>query len=81
VTLSLSHSLSAAVGSLVFLVVIHKLEYFVNARIVGTEIRASAWEILVAMLVMEAAFGITGVVAAPIYYAYLKNELSARGLV
>jgi predicted PurR-regulated permease PerM len=81
VTLSLSHSLSAAVGSLVFLVVIHKLEYFVNARIVGTEIRASAWEILVAMLVMEAGFGITGVVAAPIYYAYLKNELSARGLV
>jgi predicted PurR-regulated permease PerM len=61
--------------------VIHKLEYFVNARIVGTEIRASAWEILVAMLVMEAAFGLPGVVAAPIYYGYLKNELSARGLV
>jgi len=81
VTLSLSHSLAAAVGSLIFLVVIHKLEYFVNARIVGTEIRASAWEILVAMLVMEAAFGLPGVVAAPIYYGYLKNELSARGLV
>jgi len=81
VTLSLSHSLAAAVGSLIFLVVIHKLEYFVNARIVGTEIRASAWEILVAMLAMEAAFGLPGVVAAPIYYGYLKNELSARGLV
>jgi predicted PurR-regulated permease PerM len=81
VTLSLSHSLAAALGSLAFLVVIHKLEYFVNARIVGTEIRASAWEILVAMLVMEAAFGLPGVVAAPIYYGYLKNELSARGLV
>jgi predicted PurR-regulated permease PerM len=81
VTLSLSHSLAAATGSLAFLVVIHKLEYFVNARIVGTEIRASAWEILVAMLVMEAAFGLPGVVAAPIYYGYLKNELSARGLV
>lgn len=81
VTLSLSHSLAAATGSLAFLVVIHKLEYFVNARIVGSEIRASAWEILVAMLVMEAAFGLPGVVAAPIYYGYLKNELSARGLV
>jgi predicted PurR-regulated permease PerM len=33
------------------------------------------------MLVMEAAFGFPGVVAAPIYYAYLKNELSAARLI
>jgi predicted PurR-regulated permease PerM len=37
--------------------------------------------LLLAMLVMEAAFGIPGVIAAPIYYAYLKYELSARGLI
>ena len=36
VVVSLSHSLDVAIGSLAFLVVIHKLEYFVNARIVGT---------------------------------------------
>ena len=30
------------------------------------------------MLVMEAAFGIAGLIAAPFYYAYLKDELSAR---
>jgi hypothetical protein len=30
---------------------------------------------------MEAAFGIAGVVAAPIYYAYLKDELKTRGLI
>jgi hypothetical protein len=30
---------------------------------------------------MEAAFGIGGLVAAPIYYAYLKRELSEKGLV
>jgi hypothetical protein len=30
---------------------------------------------------MEAAFGIAGVAAAPIYYAYLKDELAARGLI
>ena len=34
---------------------IHKLEYFLNARIVGTQIRARAWELLIAMLAMEAA--------------------------
>ena len=45
------------------------------------EIRARAWELLLAMLVMEAAFGIPGVIAAPIYYAYIKYELSARGLI
>jgi predicted PurR-regulated permease PerM len=30
---------------------------------------------------MEAAFGIAGVVAAPIYYAFVKSELKNRGLV
>jgi predicted PurR-regulated permease PerM len=73
--------LYVALGSLAFLVLIHKLEYFVNARIVGTQIRARAWELLVAMLTMEAAFGIPGLVAAPIYYAYLKDELKSRGLI
>jgi predicted PurR-regulated permease PerM len=81
VVVSLSHSLGVALGSLVFLIVIHKLEYFVNARIVGGEIQARAWELLLVMLTMETAFGIAGVIAAPIYYAYLKDELSARGLV
>lgn len=81
VVVSMSHSLGVAVSSLLFLVVIHKLEYFLNARIVGGQIRAKAWELLVAMLVMEATFGIIGIVAAPIYYAYIKSELKAKALV
>jgi predicted PurR-regulated permease PerM len=81
VVVSLSHSPQLAVASLAFLVVIHKLEYFVNARIVGIEIDASAWELLLAMIVMEAAFGLPGVIAAPVFYAYVKSELSVRGLV
>lgn len=78
---SLSVSLEAAIASLVFLVVIHKLEYFLNARIVGTRIHASPWELLLAMLVMEAAFGIPGLAVAPVYYAYMKDELASRGLI
>src|SRR5262249_34828794 len=81
VVMSLSVSVSVAIASLVFLVVIHKLEYFLNAKIVGHGIKASAWELLVAMLVMEATFGIEGLVAAPIYYAYVKDELASRGLL
>jgi predicted PurR-regulated permease PerM len=77
----LSVSLWVGVAALGFLILIHKLEYFLNARIVGTQIRASAWELLTAMLLMEAAFGLPGLVAAPIYYAYLKSELEARSLV
>jgi predicted PurR-regulated permease PerM len=41
VVVSLSVSLSVALASLAFLVVIHKLEYFLNARIVGTRIHAA----------------------------------------
>lgn len=81
VMVSLSVSPLLAVSSLSFLVIIHKLEYFINARVMGAHIQARAWELLVAMVVMEAAFGIAGVVAAPIYYAYLKNELLAKRLI
>ena len=81
VIVSLSVSPWVAIASLVFLILIHKLEYFVNARIIGSRINARAWELLTAMLVMEAAFGIPGLIAAPIYYAYLKDELSVRRLI
>jgi predicted PurR-regulated permease PerM len=77
----LSISLYVAIAALVFLVVIHKLEYFLNARIVGTRIHAYAWELLIAMILLEVAFGIAGLIAAPIYYAYIKNELSDAGLI
>ena len=45
------------------------------------QIRARAWELLLAMLVMDAAFGIPGLIAAPIYYAYVKDELTLRKLI
>lgn len=72
--ISLSMSFQIALASLAFLILVHKLEYFVNARIVGTQINARAWEILFCMLLMERLFGIPGVVAAPVFYAWLKEE-------
>lgn len=81
VVVSLAQSVYVAIGSLVFLVLIHKLEYLLNAHIVGSRINARAWELLVAMVVMEAAFGLGGLIAAPFYYAYVKRELAERGLV
>jgi len=81
VLVSLNESLTVAAISLAFLIAVHKGEYFLNARIVGSRIRARAWEILLAMLVMEAAFGPAGVIAAPIFYAFAKDDLARKGLV
>jgi predicted PurR-regulated permease PerM len=81
VVVCLSQGVPVAAASLVFLIAIHKLEYFLNARIIGSHINARAWELLIAMLVMEAAFGVTGLIAAPIFYAYFKEEMREKGLV
>lgn len=79
--LSMGISIGVAVASLSFLIVIHKLEYLINSRIVGGETDSQAWEILLAIIVGEAAFGVGGVVMAPIVYAFIKRELRDRGLV
>lgn len=76
-------SISLTVGGMMvlYLILIHKLEYFLNAEIVGSRINAKSWELLLAMLIFEAAFGLEGLIAAPIYYAYLKTELRAQDLI
>lgn len=81
VVIGLSHSLHVAVAALIFLITVHKLEYFLNAKIIGRHINARAWELLAAMLAMETIWGVPGVVAAPVLYAYVKKELSDRGMV
>lgn len=79
VILSLTHSVALASASLLWLMAIHKLEYFLNAQIVGSRIHARAWEILAAMLLFEALFGIAGLVSAPVVYAQAKAVLRQRG--
>lgn len=81
VTLSLTHGLMISLLSLAWLVSIHKLEYFLNAQIIGTKIRATAWELLLFMLVLEASFGLAGMVSAPVIYAQIKRILHNRGWV
>ena len=61
--------------SLIFLVVVHKLEYFLNAHFVGSRIQVPAYALLASMLVLEAGFGAAGLVAAPVYCAWLTREL------
>lgn len=81
VLLSLTHGLGVSVMSLLWLVSIHKLEYFLNAQIIGQKIHASAWELLIFMLLLESMFGIAGLISAPIIYAQIKRILSQKGWV
>jgi predicted PurR-regulated permease PerM len=76
-------SVSPTVGlaCLLFLVAIHKFEYFINAKVVGQRTNTSAWELLTVMFIGEAVFGVAGLVAAPLYYAYTKRELQDSGLI
>ena len=79
VVVSLTQSLIVAGLSLAWLVGIHKLEYFLNAHIIGHRIRAQAWELLLAMLTLEAMFGLGGLIGAPVLYAQIKRTLHERG--
>jgi predicted PurR-regulated permease PerM len=72
---SLTVSPWVGLASLGFLIGIHKLEYFLNAHFVGSRIDMPIYALLATMLVLEAAFGMTGLVAAPIYCAWLTREL------
>ena len=74
--------ISLAINSaLSFLVIIHKLEYFIEAKIIGTEINAKIYEILLAMIMFEILFGIVGLIIAPIVYSFTKTVLINKKLV
>ncbi len=63
-----------AVAALVFLIVVHKLEYFLNGKIVGERIRNPFWLTLLALILGERLMGIPGMVLAPVVLNYIKVE-------
>jgi len=63
-----------ALFALIFLVVIHKLEYFLNSKIIGHRIRNPLWLTLVALIVGEKLMGVPGMILAPVVLHYLKLE-------
>lgn len=77
----LSVSVAVGITCLVFLVVIHKAEYAINARILGKHTNTASWELLAVMFIGEALFGLPGLVAAPLYYGYAKKEWQADGWI
>ncbi len=72
-------TISARTGiyALVFLVVIHKLEYFLNSKIIGRRIKCPMWLTLVGLIVGEKLMGVPGMVLAPVALHFIRVEASA----
>ncbi len=74
-----------ALISLIYLVVIHKLEYFLNSKIVGDRIKNPMWLTLLGIVIGEKLMGIPGMILAPVVLHYIKveasrNKVTARGV-
>jgi predicted PurR-regulated permease PerM len=63
-----------ALFALAFLVTIHKLEYFLNSKIIGSRIRNPLWLTLLGLVVGEKLMGVPGMILAPVVLHYLKME-------
>ena len=75
VFVALTVSLKMAIAALVFLIVIHKLEYFLNSKIIGERIRNPVWLTLIALVIGERLMGIPGLILAPVALNYLRVEM------
>jgi predicted PurR-regulated permease PerM len=62
--------------ALIFLVVIHKLEYFLNSKIIGDRIKNPMWLTLLGLVLGEKLMGIPGMILAPVVLHYIKVEAS-----
>jgi predicted PurR-regulated permease PerM len=65
-----------ALFALIFLVAIHKLEYFLNSKIIGDRIKNPMWLTLLGLVLGEKLMGIPGMILAPVVLHYIKVEAS-----
>jgi predicted PurR-regulated permease PerM len=76
VGIAFSYSPQFAAWALLFLIVIHKLEYFLNSKIIGSRIRHPMWLTLLAIVIGESLLGIAGIILAPVILHFIKTEAS-----
>jgi predicted PurR-regulated permease PerM len=76
VALSFRISPQLAVASLIFLIVLHKLEYFLNSKIIGDRIKNPVWLTLLGLILGERLMGIPGMILAPVLLNFIKVEAS-----
>lgn len=76
VCVGLTVDIQHALGALAFLVVIHKLEYFLNSKIIGNRIQNPMWMTLLGLILGERLMGLPGMILAPVILHYIKMETS-----
>jgi predicted PurR-regulated permease PerM len=76
VAFSMPNGPKMALLSLIYLVVIHKLEYFLNSKIIGDRIKNPMWLTLIGIVLGEKLMGIPGMILAPVVLHYIKVEAS-----
>jgi predicted PurR-regulated permease PerM len=64
-----------AAWAFLFLILIHKLEYFLNSQIVGGRIDHPMWLTLLALIIGERLMGISGIILAPVILSFVKVEM------
>jgi predicted PurR-regulated permease PerM len=85
VAFSMTNGPKMALISLMYLVIVHKFEYFLNSKIVGDRIKNPMWLTLLGIVIGEKLMGIPGMILAPVVLHYVKveasqNKITARGL-
>lgn len=63
-----------AFGALMFLIALHKLEYFLNSKIIGDRIKNPVWLTLLGLILGERLMGIPGMILAPVVLNYIRSE-------
>lgn len=76
VAFSMPNGPKMALISLAYLVIIHKLEYFLNSKIIGDRIKNPMWLTLLGIVIGEKLMGIPGMILAPVVLHYIKVEAS-----
>jgi predicted PurR-regulated permease PerM len=76
VFLSAAVSAKLALVALIFLIAIHKLEYFLNSKIIGGWTRNPVWLTLIGLIIGEVVMGIPGMILAPVVLNYVRVEMS-----
>jgi len=79
VIVGVGFTISPKIGilALIFLILIHKLEYFLNSKIIGKRIDSPMCLTLIGLVVGERLMGIPGMILAPVALHYIKLEASA----
>jgi predicted PurR-regulated permease PerM len=76
VAIALTVTPQMALWALLFLIALHKLEYFLNSRIIGQHIKTPMWLTLIGLIVGERLMGIPGMILAPVILDFVRREAS-----